>query len=147
MQLSDSIALNKSSTQRYPARSTRSLSYPNVIDFTIAGRQNRASGAWMAFFVGCFFSTFIGRKIGWRLSRSFLYTSSWTVCVILCLGWAIGVAYALRLFILAMQPGLVLKVFGYGAGAYISVPNYGLSNENGVVSPNRRKFRRPETVK
>lgn len=52
--------------------------------------------------------------------------------MILCLGWAIGLAYALRLFILAAQPGLLPKIFGYGAGTYISIPNYGLFDESTI---------------
>ncbi len=86
----------------------------------------------MAFFFGCLASTWVGRKIGWALSRSLLYTSNWGVCIVLCLAWATGVAYALRLFILAMQPGLLLKIFGYGAGAYISIPNFGLLDESTI---------------
>jgi hypothetical protein len=92
----------------------------------------------MAFFLGCLFSTWVGRKIGWGLSR-FLYTSGWAVCIVLCLGWAIGVAYGLRLFILATQPGLLLKVFGYGAGMYISVPNFGLLNESTIPEHGRHR--------
>lgn len=91
-----------------------------------------AIGDELSFFFGCLASTWIGRKIGWGLSRRLLYTSNWAVCIVLCLAWATGVAYALRLFILAMQPGLPLKLFGYGAGAYISIPNYGLLNESTV---------------
>jgi hypothetical protein len=86
----------------------------------------------MAFFVGCLFATFVGRKIGWALSRALLYTSSWAVCIVLCLAWAAGVAYGLRLFIIATQPGLLLKIFGYGAAAYIAVPNYGLLDEGSI---------------
>lgn len=86
----------------------------------------------MAFFIGCFFSAWIGRKIGWGLSRSVLSTSSWAVCAVLCFAWALGVAYALRLFILATEPGLLLKIFGYGAGTYISIPNYGLIDESSI---------------
>lgn len=91
----------------------------------------------MAFFFGCLFSTWVGRKIGWSLSRHFLYTSGWVVSIILCLGWAIGVAYGLRLFILATEPGLFLKIFGYGAGMYISVPNYGLFDESTIPQQGR----------
>ena len=71
----------------------------------------------MGFFFGCLASTFFGRKIGWALSRSFLYTSNWAVCIVLCLAWATAVAYALRLFIIAMQPGLLLKIFDNGFDA------------------------------
>jgi len=86
----------------------------------------------MAFFLGCLFSTWIGNRIGWAISRNLLYTSSWAVCAVVCFVWGIGVAYALRLFILATHPGLLLKIFGYGAGAYISVPNYGLLAESAI---------------
>jgi hypothetical protein len=41
-----------------------------------------------------------------------------------------GLAYALRLFISATHPGLLLKIFGYGAVLYISIPNYGLLDES-----------------
>lgn len=33
---------------------------------------------------------------------------------------------------LATNPGLFLKIFGYGGGAYISIPNYGLLNESTI---------------
>ena len=46
--------------------------------------------------------------------------------------WGVGLAYGLRLFILAMHPGLLLKIFGYGAGAYVSIPNYGLLDEGSI---------------
>lgn len=83
----------------------------------------------MAFFFGCLLAVYIGRKIGWAISRSVLYSSGWVVCAIVCLIWGVGVAYGLRLFMLAMHPGTLLKIFGYGAGAYISIPNYGLIAE------------------
>jgi hypothetical protein len=91
------------------------------------------------FFFGCLFATLIGRRIGWMLSRRVLYASSWTVSIILCFGWACGVAYGLRLFILAMHPGLILKVFGYGAGMYISIPNYGLVDEATIPESGRSR--------
>ena len=80
----------------------------------------------------------LGVHLDWAQGRvgvvpqSLLYTTSWAVCIFLCLAWATGVAYALRLFVLATQPGLLLKLFGYGAGAYISIPNYGLLDESSI---------------
>jgi hypothetical protein len=86
----------------------------------------------MIFFFGCLIATWIGRKAGWAISRSLLYPSSWAVCVIVCVAWSVGLAYGLRLFILATHPGLLLKIYGYGAGAYISIPNYGLLMESSI---------------
>lgn len=31
-----------------------------------------------------------------------------------------------------MHPGLVLKIFGYGGGGYISIPNYGLLDHGAI---------------
>jgi hypothetical protein len=86
----------------------------------------------MTFFFGCLFSTWIGNMTGWAICRNLLYKSSWTVCVVVCFAWGIGAAYALHLFILHTHPGLLLKIFGYGAGAYVSVPNYGLLDESSI---------------
>jgi hypothetical protein len=93
----------------------------------------------MAFFFTCFVSTWVGRKIGWSLSRQFLYTSGWPVCILLCFGWASGVAYGLHVLILATHPGLLLKIYGYGAGMYVSVPNFGLVNENSIPAYGRAR--------
>lgn len=86
----------------------------------------------MAFFLGVLFSTWIGRKIGWAISRGLLYSTNVAVCFVVCIVWGLGTAYALRLFMLATNPGLLLKIFGYGGGAYISIPNHGLLDENTV---------------
>jgi hypothetical protein len=79
----------------------------------------------------------MGRKIGWALSRALLYSSGWALCIVLCLVWAVGVAYGLRLFILSTHPGWLLKLYGYGASAYVSVPNYGLIDAASVSAQQR----------
>ena len=66
------------------------------------------------------------------LSWTVVFDHSMAVCTVVCLVWGISVAYALRLFILSTHPGLLLKIFGYGAGAYISIPNYGLLDESTI---------------
>jgi hypothetical protein len=86
----------------------------------------------MAFFLGVLFSTWIGRKIGWAISRGLLYSTNVAVCFVVCVIWGLGTAYALRVFMLATNPGLLLKIFGYGGGAYVSIPNYGLLNESTI---------------
>ncbi len=50
-----------------------------------------------------------------------------------CLKWGVSLAFGLRLFILATNPGVLLKIFGYGAGMYISIPNYGLVAESTIL--------------
>jgi len=91
----------------------------------------------MVFFFGITFAMVVGRKIGWALSRNLLYSSGFVVCIIICLLWSVGLAYGLRHFILSAQPGWLLKIFGYGAGAYVSVPNYGLVDTS-TIPPRER---------
>lgn len=86
----------------------------------------------MAFLVVCFIATFFGRKIGWALSRNVLYTGPWTVCAAVCLGWAVGLAYGLRLLIVNMHPGWLLMIIAFFIATYIAIPNYGLLDESTV---------------
>lgn len=86
----------------------------------------------MAFFFGCLIATFVGRRVGWAVSRRVLYTTEWPMCILICLVWGIGLAYVLRLLILEYNPGVILTILGYGAGAYISIPNYGLVAESTI---------------
>jgi hypothetical protein len=74
----------------------------------------------------------VGRKIGWGLSKTLLYASPMAVCAILCIIWGVLVAYATRWFIEWQMLGTVLKIIMYGAGGYISIPNYGLFREDTI---------------
>jgi len=82
----------------------------------------------MIFFFGVLLEIYIGRKLGWSLSRRVLYSCNWLICIATCLIWSVGLAYGLRLAILKTNPNWLLRAFGYGASAYIAVPNYGLTN-------------------
>ena len=86
----------------------------------------------MAFFLLCLLGLTLGRKLGWVLCRSLLYQSGWAVVVFVCLVWGIGLAYGFHLLIMTFHPGLLLKIFGYGAAMYVSIPNYGLLNEASI---------------
>lgn len=80
-----------------------------------------------------FVGLWIGRRLGWWLSRTFLYTVPFAATVVLCLLWGGGVAYIVHALIRATQPNIVVKVImGIGGGSYISVPNYGLINEAAI---------------
>ena len=76
---------------------------------------------------------FIGRKLGWTLSRTVLYTAPVALAVGLCLFWGIGVAGAMLALLNCQQPSLAIRwVIGYALGAYVTVPNYGLFAESYV---------------
>ena len=84
----------------------------------------------MAFFFIALVFMYIGRKLGWALSRRVLYTAPLGGCILLCVVWGAAIAAALRGLIDWQQPGAVLRwIMGYALGAYVSVPNFGLFNE------------------
>jgi hypothetical protein len=69
---------------------------------------------------------FVGRSLGWWLSKTTLYGRPLPLTIILCLAWGAFFASALHILIREFEPNLIAKVFAYGAGAYVSVPNFGL---------------------
>jgi hypothetical protein len=73
-----------------------------------------------------------GRKVGWWLSRIVLYNSPLRLTIALCLGWGALVGFALHGLFREFNPGTIAKVFAYGAGGYISIPNYGLIAEASI---------------
>ena len=74
---------------------------------------------------------YLGRKFGWGLSKV-MYVSGWLFCVIGCVLWGFADAYCLRVLINLLHPGVILKIFGFGTGAYVSIPNYGLLDESTI---------------
>jgi hypothetical protein len=80
-----------------------------------------------------------GRRVGWLLSRR-LYFAPTLLCAFVLPLWggviAIGVDQAIKYF----HPSLMIKViFGYGMGAYISMPNYRLFATENVPSAMMRR--------
>jgi hypothetical protein len=75
---------------------------------------------------------FAGRKVGWWLSRTALYNLPLPLTIVLCLGWGALIGFALYSLFQEFNPGTIAKVFAYGAGAYVSVPNYGLIAEASI---------------
>lgn len=75
----------------------------------------------------------IGRKLGWVISKHFLYKTSNIISVLLCILWGISIAYLMYLLIIWQNPNIALKIiFGYCLGAYVSIPNYGLVNQSTI---------------
>lgn len=87
----------------------------------------------MAFFFIALGFMQVGRKLGWGLSRSALYTAPIMGSVVLCVVWGVAVATAMRGLIDWQQPGTILRwVMGYALGAYVAVPNFGLLAESTI---------------
>jgi len=69
---------------------------------------------------------YVGRKIGWALSR-FLYLTPVALSLLGAVLWGVGIAASVSYLVSALHPNLIVKwVFGYALGAYVAIPNYGL---------------------
>ena len=83
----------------------------------------------MVFFIASLVFLFLGRKLGWALSKP-LYVAPLPVVVVFCLLWGGIVAAAIHGLIIWQEPSWILRwIFGYALGGYVSIPNYGLVHE------------------
>jgi hypothetical protein len=98
----------------------------------VTEKQTRMFVASVAFLILLFPALGIGRQLGWRLSRSFLYAAPLALTVAACLVWGTGLAYLLRLMIGWLKPFILVELIGFGAGAYLSIPNYELFVETSM---------------
>lgn len=89
----------------------------------------------MVFFFVAIIFLYIGRKLGWALSRNILYTSSAVTSGIVSAIWGCSVALLIFLLISWQQPNIILKIiFGYALGWYVAIPNFGLYQEDFIPS-------------
>src|SRR5260370_42439092 len=87
----------------------------------------------VVFIVLAFVYMYIGRKIGWVLSRNILYSASAGVTALLCVGWGVTVASCIHALIALLDPNIMVKViFGFLLGAYVAIPNYGVVAESSI---------------
>ncbi len=73
-----------------------------------------------------------GRRAGWALSKGILYPSPLLVAMLVCIAWGLIVAYLLRIGIVQLEPHVVVRILGYGAGSYVSTLNFGLFRESTI---------------
>ncbi|MCX6343943.1 MAG: hypothetical protein NT018_02570 [Armatimonadetes bacterium] len=77
----------------------------------------------MTFFLATLAFMFLGRKLGWALSRNILYTAPIILTVALALSWGIGVGLVIHRLIICQEPNLILRlIMGYALGAYVAQP-------------------------
>lgn len=87
----------------------------------------------MAFVFLTLVGMYVGRKLGWALSRAFLYSSSTSIATAGCFIWGCVVAYGVHSLIVWLHPYWILKViFGFALGAYVAIPNFGLVMESSI---------------
>src|SRR5437867_2993291 len=87
----------------------------------------------MLFFFLAIAGMYVGRRLGWALSKNVLYDAQVVLAIIVCTLWGALVAFALYALIQWQHPGLILKiVMGYALGSYVAIPNYGLISEAAI---------------
>ncbi len=78
-------------------------------------------------------SLYIFRKLGWFVSKNGLYGSHIVTVSVVCFLWGLAISYLFHILIQWQDPNVIVKtIFGYGVGAYVSVPNYGLVDDSTV---------------
>lgn len=76
---------------------------------------------------------YVGRKIGWALSKSILYTAPPIAAGIVSAIWGVGVALSMFCLILWQEPNIVLRIImGYALGWYVAIPNFALLQEGSI---------------
>ena len=102
----------------------------------------------MIFSIICVLGLFIGRRLGWALSKAWLYPASSEARVIaVCVAWGLWIALGVRELILWQHPHWALKYFlGYGIGAYIASPNFALLQESTIPPEAQRRHTIIESV-
>lgn len=77
----------------------------------------------------------VGRKIGWALSKKFVYGLEITLekALVFAFGWCVLIFVLDTMIINYFHPYWIVKwIFGYALGAYVASPNFGLVDENTI---------------
>ena len=87
----------------------------------------------IAFFILSIVVMYVGRRLGWALSKRILYTASTFTTGLISAIWGIGVALLMFSLIRWQTPNIVLKIImGYALGWYVAIPNFGLLQEASI---------------
>ena len=81
----------------------------------------------MTFILLMLLGMYVGRKLGWALSRGVLYRTVLPAAILGCIVWGAASGFLVHAMLVWQRPGWLLRwVFGYALGAYVAIPNYGL---------------------
>ena len=87
----------------------------------------------MKFALAALVFMYVGRKLGWALSKGFLYRAPVAISLVVAVAWGTGVGIVMSGLIGWLQPNVVSKwILGFFLAAYVAVPNYGLFAESTV---------------
>ena len=87
----------------------------------------------MWFVFAAFAFMMVGRKIGWAVSKGFLYTAPTVVSFVGAVVWGIAVGWCMSGLIRWQHPNVIFKwILGFGLAAYVAIPNFGLLDESTI---------------
>jgi len=77
---------------------------------------------------------YVGRKIGWALTKGLLYRLNLVIAVILLSLWGGGMGFAVGYLDWNLNPHWIIKViFGLFGGLYVAQPNFGLLQRDAIA--------------
>ncbi|MDA3876782.1 MAG: hypothetical protein PF483_06810 [Halothiobacillus sp.] len=92
----------------------------------------------MIFFFFAVIFMYVGRKVGWSLSRHVLARSHVPSAFVFALVWGVLVAALMYVLIQWQSPNVVLRwIMGYALASYVAIPNFGLVKIPPGVDPSR----------
>lgn len=87
----------------------------------------------MVFVIVTLICSQLGRRLGWVLSKRFLYFATPFPVIVASIIWGSLVALLMHGLIVWLHPHWILKwIFGFAQGAYVSIPNFGLLAESTI---------------
>lgn len=76
---------------------------------------------------------YVGRSLGWTVSKVFLYPAPIVLSLLGAVAWGIAVGIGMSGLIGWLHPNAVVKwILGFALAAYVAVPNYGLFQESTI---------------
>ncbi len=90
---------------------------------------------------------YLGRKVGWAISKKVLYPAHAAIVLPLCVGWGAIVALLILALIRWQEPHIMLKIImGYALGWYVAIPNFGLMDERTIPPWERQRHLHVSTL-
>lgn len=88
---------------------------------------------WYYFIPAALAFSYIGRKLGWWISKRWCYTTPTYFAIAICVVWGSLIAVSIQALLTLLAPGTVLRwIFGYALGWYVAIPNFGLLQESSI---------------
>ena len=109
--------------------------------------QLRDSKLTIVFVFVALVTAFVGRKLGWTISKRLIYRTPLAIALLITGCWGLVVGLWVHIMIATFHPGRVSKwIFGFALGAYVSNPSFGLFDESTMPNSVMLRHRLISTV-